>query len=380
MGGRSEGTVLVTGGAGFIGSHLAERLLARGLRVRALDALVPQVHGEGGGRPDDLDGRADLVVGDVRDPRAVAEAVEDADAVVHLAARVGVGQSMYRMAEYVSGNDLGTAVLLEALRERHARRPLRRLVVASSMSVYGEGLYLDADGAPVERAVRDPARLAAGLWDPADASGRPLSPAPTPEGKRPDLVSVYALGKFAQERLCLVAGAAYGIPTVALRFFNVYGPGQALSNPYTGVMANFAVRLMNGRRPMVFEDGEQRRDFVHVRDAARAIALALDAPDAPGLAVNVGSGRSAAIREVAGVLADALGRADLAPEITGRARTGDVRHCFADVGLAADVLGFRAEVGLEDGVAGLVRWLGGRTAEDRVDQARDELLLHGLAR
>lgn len=373
-------TILITGGAGFIGSHLADRLLARGDRVRALDALVGQVHGDGTGRPAHLHPEVDLVVGDVTDPAAVDRALNGVDAVVHLAARVGVGQSMYRIADYTVGNDLGTAVLLERLRER----PVGRLVVASSMSIYGEGLYRDADGGTHDRVGRDAARVADGAWDPVDARGRPLVPVPTPETKPPDIVSVYALGKYVQERLCLVVGAASGIPTVALRFFNVYGPRQALANPYTGVIANFAVRILNGRPPLIFEDGAQRRDFVHVDDATRAIALALDAPDAPGRSLNVGSGSSVAIADVAARLAAALGRPDVAPEATGRARSGDVRHCFADVSLAADVLGFRARVGLEAGIAGLTGWLAeaaaANAAVDRVEAARRELLTHGLTR
>jgi dTDP-L-rhamnose 4-epimerase len=372
--------ILITGGAGFIGSHLADRLLARGDRVRVLDALVGQVHGEAGGRPPHLDPEAELLVGDVADPSAVERALEGVDAVVHLAARVGVGQSMYRIADYTAGNDLGTAVLLERLRVR----PVGRLVVASSMSIYGEGLYRDADGTVHDRVGRDDARVAAGAWDPVDARGRPLVPLPTPETKRPDLVSVYALGKYVQERLCLVVGGASGIPAVALRFFNVYGPRQALANPYTGVIANFAVRILNGRPPLIFEDGAQRRDFVHVDDATRAIELALEAPGAPGRCFNVGSGASIAIAEVAARLAVALGRPDIAPEPTGRARAGDVRHCFADVSLAADVLGHRARIGLEDGIDGLVGWLAeaaaANAAVDRVEAARRELQSNGLTR
>lgn len=373
-------TILITGGAGFIGSHLADRLLARGDRVRVLDRLVGQVHGEDGARPAHLDADVELLVGDVGDPVAVDRAIEGVDAVVHLAARVGVGQSMYRIADYTEGNDLGTAVLLERLRAR----PVGRLVVASSMSIYGEGLYRDVDGRLHERVGRDAVRVADGAWDPVDDHGRPLVPVPTPETKRPDLVSVYALGKYVQERLCLVVGAASGIPTVALRFFNVYGPRQALANPYTGVIANFAVRILNGRPPLIFEDGAQRRDFVHVDDATRAIERALDAPDAPGRSLNVGSGESVAIADVATRLAVALGRPDVTPEATGRYRAGDVRHCFADVSAAADVLGFRARIGLEEGIAGLVGWLreaaAADAAVDRVEAARHELLAAGLTR
>lgn len=364
---------LITGGAGFIGSHLADLLLAAGWRVRALDSLSPQVHGEGG-RPDYLSSDVDLVPGDVRDPDRVRRALEGVDAVVHLAARVGVGQSMYHVDDYVGVNDHGCAVLLQALIER----PVERLVVASSMSVYGEGLYRTPDGEDAEAAPRSPERLARGEWDPRDVDGRLLYPAPTPETKRPDLASVYALSKFAQERMCLLVGQAYGIPTVALRLFNVYGPRQALSNPYTGVLAIFAARLLNGRPPLVFEDGRQKRDFVHVKDVAEAFRLALERPQAAGRVFNVGSGRSMSVRAVAERLAEALDRTDIRPEITGRLRAGDVRHCFADASLAADVLGFRASVPFEAGLAELAEWLAGRMAVDRVEQATRELAARGL--
>ena len=267
--------VLITGGAGFIGSHLTDELLAAGHRVRVLDELAEQVHGPGRERPDYLDPDAELVVGDVRDAAAVERALRDVDVVFHLAARVGVGQSMYEPAEYTDTNNRGTAVLLEAMMRRHQARPFRKLVVASSMSVYGEGRYRDPDGRPHDRVERRRQDLAERRWEPRTASGETLSPLPTPEDKPPHLASLYALSKYDQERMCLMFGQAYEIPTVALRFFNVYGTRQALSNPYTGVLAIFASRLLNGRPPRIFEDGQQRRDFVHVSDVARACHLAL---------------------------------------------------------------------------------------------------------
>jgi dTDP-L-rhamnose 4-epimerase len=254
--------ILITGGAGFIGSHLADALLARGHRVRALDNLAPQVHGDGATAPDYLDSEVELVVGDVRDAPTVRRALQGVDAVVHLAAAVGVGQSMYQIAHYTAVNNGGTAVLLEAL----SRAPVERLVVASSMSLYGEGLYRTADGEARVAPERPLEQLRLGDWDVRGENGESLLPVPTPETKPPSLASVYALSKYDQERLCLLVGTVYGIPTTALRFFNVYGTRQALSNPYTGVLAIFASRLLNGRRPMVFEDGRQRRDFVSVRD------------------------------------------------------------------------------------------------------------------
>lgn len=364
--------VLITGGAGFIGSHLADELLGHGYAVRVLDSLVEQVHGEGRRRPAHLAPEAELVVGDIGDAAAVRAALAGVDAVVHLAARVGVGQSMYRMAEFVAANDLGTATLLECLIER----PVARLVAASSMSVYGEGLYRDAGGRPVTDAERFPALLRDGDWEPCDAEGWPLVAMPTPESKPPALTSVYALTKYAQERMCLMVGKAYNIPTLALRFFNVYGTRQALSNPYTGVLAIFAARLLNHRPPLVYEDGLQRRDFVHVRDVARACRLALESA-AAGCAVNVGSGDSHSVLEIGRALAALLG-SDLAPEVTGKYRVGDIRHCFADTALAGDLLGFEARIGLEAGLAELAAWLAGQSAEDRVERAAEELTRRGL--
>ena len=373
--------ILITGGAGFIGSHLADELLRAGHRVRALDSLSPQVHGaagESGRRPDYLHADVELQVGDVRDPAAVRRALDGIDAVYHLAAAVGVGQSMYQIAQYTDVNNAGTAVLLEALVARGRTTPLQRLVVASSMSLYGEGLYRAPDGALVTDVERTREQLAAGDWEPRDAHGLPLEPLPTPESKPPSLASVYALSKYDQERMCLMVGRAYGIPTVALRFFNVFGTRQALSNPYTGVLAIFASRYLNDRAPMVFEDGRQQRDFVSVHDVARACRLALEAPDADGQVLNVGSGRRYSIREIAERMASALGKGYVAPEITGRYRVGDIRHCVADITRARDVLGYAPAVPLEDGLVELAEWLEGQTAADRVAEASAELAARGL--
>jgi dTDP-L-rhamnose 4-epimerase len=366
--------ILITGGAGFIGSHLADALLAAGDRVRALDNLSPQVHGDRGSAPDYLNSEVELVVGDVRNREAVDRALKGVDAVVHLAAAVGVGQSMYRIDHYTDVNNRGTAVLLEALVER----PVERLIVASSMSVYGEGLYLDPAGQAVGNVERSRAQLEAGEWETRGPAGETLTPVPTPERKPPALASVYALSKFDQERMCLLVGAAYGIPTTALRFFNVFGTRQALSNPYTGVLAIFASRILNGNRPAVFEDGRQRRDFVSVSDVARACRFALQTPESAGQVLNVGSGRSYTIADIARRLARVMEREDLEPEITGSYRVGDIRHCFADIGRAREVLGFEPRAALEDGLAELAAWLSRQVATDRVEEARAELAARGL--
>src|SRR4051812_28302928 len=244
--------VLITGGAGFIGSHLADELLRSGYRVRALDNLSPQVHGQHMKRPAYLDDDVELVVGDVRDRDGIRRALDGVDIVYHFASMVGVGQSMYQIERYTDVNSRGTATLLEALVER----PVGKLVVASSMSIYGEGCYRGPDGRSIEAVERTREQLVRADWEPRGPDGEPLTPIATPESKRPTLASVYALSKYDQERLCLMIGEAYNIPTAALRFFNVYGPRQALSNPYTGVLAIFASRLLNGNRPAIFEDGE----------------------------------------------------------------------------------------------------------------------------
>jgi dTDP-L-rhamnose 4-epimerase len=360
--------ILITGGAGFIGSHLADELLRAGYAVRALDVLVDQVHG--GERPEYLDADVELIAGDLRGEEVVRGALDGVDAVVHLAARVGVGQSMYAQAEYAGANTLGTTVLLDAL----AERPVRKLVVASSMSVYGEGAY-----EPVPAVERTREQLERREWEPRGAGGEELTPVPTPETKRPALSSVYALTKFDQERLCLLFGQAYDVPAVALRLFNVYGPRQALSNPYTGVLAIFASRLLNDRPPVVYEDGAQTRDFVHVADVARAFRLALEGDGADGRVANVGGGRATSVLEIAHTLARLLGK-ELEPELPGTFRAGDIRHCVADASLARELLGFETETKLEDGLAELADWLRTQTATDRFDRAAAELAERGLTR
>jgi dTDP-L-rhamnose 4-epimerase len=372
-----SGRVLITGGAGFIGSHLADELLEHGYEVRALDNLSDQVHGPRAGRPAYLHPDVELVEGDVRDPEAVRSALEGVDAVYHFAARVGVGQSMYEIEKYTSVNNLGTAVLLEAI----IGKPIRRLVVASSMSIYGEGLYRDSEGRLVSGQERGLESLKAHDWDLRDERddlGRALTPVPTPESKTPCLSSVYALSKYDQERLCLMTGRAYSIPTVALRFFNVYGTRQALSNPYTGVLAIFASRLLNGNPPLIFEDGRQMRDFVHVSDVARACRLALEVEAARDQVFNVGSGRQYTVLEIADSLAEVLGRKGMQAEVTGKYRVGDIRHCVADITLARRVLGYEPRMPLERGLIELSSWLEGQVASDRAAEAREELAARGL--
>lgn len=365
--------VLITGGAGFVGSHVASELLQAGYNVRVLDNLTPQVHGNDRKRPAYLDPEVELIQGDVRDQAAVRNAIKDVDAVYHFAARVGVGQSMYEIAEYTSVNNYGTAVLLECL----SAQKVKRLIVASSMSIYGEGLYTDGRANLYSSCERTLAQLRMGDWELRNATGDVLRPLPTPETKPPSLISVYALSKFDQERMCLAIGKAYNIPTVALRFFNIYGPYQALSNPYTGVLAIFASRLLNGKPPLINEDGSQQRDFVSVYDVARACRLALEAPDAAGETFNIASGEPCTILSLAVRLAGFLGR-KIEPEITGKYRSGDIRHCFADITRARQVLGYQPRVSLQEGLADLANWLDGQTAHDLVGECVAQLTARGL--
>jgi dTDP-L-rhamnose 4-epimerase len=365
--------ILITGGAGFIGSHLADDLIARGHLVRALDVLSPQVHGDARSRPSYLHPDVELISGDVRDAATVCRALRDVDVVYHLAAAVGVGQSMYEIEHYTSTNNLGTAVLLQEI----VRRPVQRLIVASSMSIYGEGLYARADGRLVDTVERSVEQLAAGEWEPRDERFQPLVPMPTPETKRPSLSSVYALSKYDQERMCLMIGRAYDIPTVALRFFNVFGTRQALSNPYTGVLAIFASRLLNHHPPLIFEDGLQRRDFVSVSDVVQACRLALDVAEAAGQVFNIGSGRAYTVAEVARLLQTYLG-VQRSADICGKYRVGDIRHCFADITRARTVLGYQPRMLLEDGLGELAEWVRNQTADDRVAHASRELAMRGL--
>ncbi len=368
--------VLVTGGAGFVGSHLVDALLARGDRVRILDNLDPQVHGPDRRKPAWVPADAELIQGDMRSADDVRRSLRDIEIVYHLAAAVGVGQSMYQVADYTAVNTLGTAHLLQSLVDE--RGDVEKLIVASSMSIYGEGRYARPDGREPLNTLRTADQLRDHQWEPRDVDGTVLTPAATDEGKPLDPTSIYALTKADQEKMVLMMGAAYGIPSVALRFFNIYGPRQALSNPYTGVAAIFSARLLNGQPPLVFEDGEQKRDFVSVHDIVQALLLSAEEEAAVGKAFNVGSGRAVTVREVAQTLAGVLGT-DVEAQVVGKYRVGDIRHCFADISLAREVLGYEPQVSFEEGMQELVSWLQEQERpEDHVETHAAELAARGL--
>jgi len=362
--------ILVTGGAGFIGSHLVDALVQRGDSVRVLDNLQTQVHQ--GKKPSYLNPKANYLFEDLLNPAVLPQAMKGVEAVVHLAALVGVGQSMYEIARYMQGNTLATAGLLEFLAQRKGP-PLKKLVVASSMSIYGEGLYRCLAHGEISPPTREPAQLSRHCWElSCPRCAKELTPIGTPEEKPLHPTSVYATSKRDQEELCLIVGQAYGIPTAALRFFNVYGPRQSLSNPYTGACAIFSARLRNGKPPVLYEDGRQTRDFIHVSDIVQAILLALDNSRLSGQTFNVGTGRPVSIREVAEALAQAYG-VKIAPSVVGRFRAGDIRHCFADIRRLSS-FGFTPRMTLEEGLMDLVRWGAASEAEDSFEKAERELL------
>lgn len=369
--------ILVTGGAGFIGSHLVDALIERGHRVRILDSLVEQVHG--GKIPEHLNENAEFIKADVCDAEAVSKALDGIDVIYHEAAEVGVGQSMYEIVRYVKANDLGTAYLLEEVIKRPGQ--FKKLVVASSMSIYGEGSYrCDGCEKTINPFLRSNEQLAAHDWEfKCPDCGSLLAQIGTAEDKPLFPTSVYAVSKQDQEQYCLSVGRAYKIPTVAFRYFNVYGPRQALSNPYTGVCAIFSSRLLNDQPPTIFEDGEQSRDFVHVSDIVQANLLALETDKGDYEAMNVGTGRATTVKEISELLAKGLGK-DIAPEIVGKYREGDIRHCVGDISKAKSLLGYEPKVTLEAGMEELLGWVSKQEADDKVNAATAELAAHSLVK
>jgi dTDP-L-rhamnose 4-epimerase len=367
--------ILITGGAGFVGSHLADGLLRAGHNVRILDELTAQVHP--GGRPEYLAKDAELVIGDVRDPNRLKEVLAGVDVIFHFAAAVGVGQSMYEISRYMSVNTQGTAELLQAILDTKAN--LEKIIVASSMSIYGEGRYACSKcGKTATPPVRSTQQLKAAQWEMhCDACGGTLKPVPTDETKPSEINSMYALSKRDQEELCLIYGRTYDLPVTALRFFNIYGTRQALSNPYTGVAAVFASRMLNGKPPLIFEDGEQMRDFVHVSDIVHANMLAMETPQSNGHVINIGCGKPITIRQVAEKLGKALG-SETAPVVTNKYRAGDIRHCYADISKAQKLLGYTPKVEHDLGFRELAEWLRGQHADDKAETMLKELSTYGL--
>lgn len=370
-------TILVTGGAGFIGSFLVDALVEQGHLVRIYDALVPQVHGLDQSLPAYLNPDAEFVKGDVRDRDALSRALQGVDVVFHLAAAVGVGQSMYQIQYYTEANTLGGAVLLDLL--ANTQNQVRKILVASSMSIYGEGKYGCNQCGPVFPRLRSEEQLKKRDWEiKCPQCNRDVYPLPTDEEKPLFPTSIYAITKRDHEEMFLSTGLAYGIPAVALRFFNTYGPRQALSNPYTGVMAIFSGRLLNRQSPIIYEDGLQSRDFTHIHDIVRGLLLAMDNPQANYQVFNLGTGVPTSIAEAANLLAERLTGGQIQPQTLNQFRAGDIRHCYADLTKAREILGFEPSISLQDGLDDLLAWVEIQTAADRFDQVEKELASKSL--
>jgi dTDP-L-rhamnose 4-epimerase len=368
--------ILLTGGAGFIGSYICKQLLNAKHHVIVLDNLDPQIHGENAQWPYYMPEGTENHIGDIRDRELVRKLLSKSDAVIHLAAAVGVGQSMYKIEHYCSVSVMGTAILLEEIIP--LKNQIRKIIVASSMSIYGEGLYKNKKGELVANPKTRPlAQMEAGKWELVDIEGNELIALPVTEEKPLKPESIYAINKRDQEEMILSFGKAYKIPSVAFRMFNVYGAYQALNNPYTGVAAIFSNKLLNDEQPMVFEDGKQRRDFVHVEDVARAYLLALENNGGDGLAMNLGSGRSISVTEIAEALAIIL-KKDIHPQITNKFRDGDIRNCFADINLIKEKLGWTPQWGFEEGVKTMTNWLISEKDNAKKIDASEELKKMGL--
>jgi dTDP-L-rhamnose 4-epimerase len=372
-------TLLITGGAGFLGTRLARLALSEGWTVRILDSLLAQVHGSHPVIPDWMVRECDFRRGDVRDPETVRAAVKGATSVVHLAAETGTGQSMYSVQRYVDGNVNGTAVVLDALLARESA--CERVVIASSRAVYGEGRYSCVACGEVFPLLRQKERLDQGIWEPpCPKCGGPIDSLPTHEQSATQPVSVYGTTKLSQELLGANISHATGMPVVVLRFQNVYGAGQSLSNPYTGILTHFFNAIRKGDAPKVFEDGRESRDFVHVGDAGAAIMQSLSKPIRGTATINVGSGERTTIQELAIAMCKAMRSARM-PVVVGRYRVGDIRHCVADLSVATRLLNYAPKVRLEAGLAEFLGWAGSQPpALDVGSDANEELSAFGLLR
>lgn len=360
--------ILVTGGAGFIGSHLVDRLVKEGHSVRVFDNFDEQVHGRK--KPAYLNCGAEYIKADVRDKSRLKKSFKGVEAIYHEAAAVGVGQSMYQIEKYTDVNTRGTAALLDIL--VNEPNNVKKLIVASSMSIYGEGNYICKDCGKIEPRLRPLRQLVKRNWQMmCPVCGNPAELCPTTESKRLFPTSIYSMSKLHQEEFCLLIGRTYKIPTVALRYFNVYGPRQSLSNPYTGVCAIFSSRIKAERSPLVYEDGLQTRDFIHVKDVVEANLLVLKKKEADFKSFNVGTGKPTSILEIANLLIKLYGKS-IKPKIVNKYRIGDIRHCYAD-NSAIKGMGFRPSIELSEGLKDLVFWAKDEKVNDKTTAADREL-------
>lgn len=373
--------VLITGGAGFIGSNLARRLASSGHSIVVLDNLSPQIHGDDPARTSPLFASLgkdiDFVQGSVCDPLVLEECLSRVDAVVHLAAETGTGQSMYEINRYTEVNVGGTALMLDWLANH--THSVRRLVVASSRAIYGEGRYRDPSGAIVYPRARNLADLAAGRFELlCQASGEPLQLLSTHEESKIHPTSVYGITKHTQEQLVMTVCPAIGIEGVALRYQNVYGPGQSLKNPYTGILSIFSTRLLNGNPIQIFEDGRESRDFIYIDDVVDATALALERAEAAGEVFGIGSGVATDVLTVARHLVECFG-SEVPVQVTGAFRVGDIRHNYADPSKAQTVLGFQPRVCFQDGIRAFANWVTSQDVPtDHFDRSLREMSERGM--
>ena len=367
--------ILVTGGAGFIGSHLVDLLVKKGNEVVILDNLDPQVH-PSSKEPVYLNKEAAFIKGDVRTAKDIAKAIDGCEVVFHEAAAVGVGQSMYQINHYTDVSVRGTAMLWDYIVNNDV--PIKKFVVAASMSSYGEGLYECPSCGLLEPSLRSEKQMKKGDWEVKCPSCKSIvKKVPTPETKTQHCNSVYALNKKDQEEMSLIIGKTYGIPTVALRYFNVFGTRQSLSNPYTGVAAIFLSRVKNNNNPVVYEDGNQTRDFVSVYDVANANFQVMKSSNADYQVLNVGSGVPISISEVAETIIE-LHNSDVKVEITNKFRKGDIRHCFADNSKIKSKLKWKPTISFKEGLKEIIEWSASVEATDKFEEATKELRDKGL--
>ncbi|MFQ6055575.1 MAG: NAD-dependent epimerase/dehydratase family protein [Methanosarcinales archaeon] len=366
--------ILVTGGAGFVGSHLVDALVENGNEVIIYDNLEPQVHQE---IPEYLNNNAKFIRSDIRDQEKLLGIIKDTDIIFHLAAMVGVGQSMYQIKKYVDVNTYGTAKLLDIL--VNSEHSVKKLIVASSMSIYGEGKYSCEDCGVVYPSLRHEKQLKEKQWEmKCPICKKQVKPIPTDENKPLQPTSIYAITKKDQEEMCLVTGISYGIPTVALRYFNIYGARQSLNNPYTGVCAIFSSRIKNNNPPLIFEDGLQTRDFISVHDIVESNLIAMNKSGADYEVYNVGTGKPTSILDIAETLLKLYNK-DLEPEIVNKYRSGDIRHCYADISKIKK-LGYKPKVSFKNGMQELVKWSELQSAKDKSLEAYEELRERGLVK
>lgn len=368
--------ILITGGAGFIGSHLTDYLISEGYQVRILDNLHPQIH-LNSEVPPYLNNKAEFLKGDVTNKKDWQKALKNIDAVFHFAAAVGVGQSMYQIERYVKVNCYGTSLLLDIL--ANEKLDVKKIIIAASMSSFGEGKYICPKCQLIQQPnLRREEDMKQGIWEPrCKICKSQLKAIATDESTSLQSPSIYAITKKTQEDLCLSIGKAYRIPAVSLRFFNAYGPRQSLSNPYNGVAAIFLSRIKNNKSPIINEDGLQTRDFVHIKDIVRVCEMVIGTNNANYEVFNVGSGIPITITDVAKTVLK-LNNSLLKPEITGKFRTFDVRHCYADISKLKRLIGWSPTISFTDGMREVYEWSKNEKAADFVDQAIKELEVRGL--